>query len=273
MKDWQYYFKNPHEGVGTTYERFVLHDYFKRLKEQHEIRSVLEAPVFGMTGIPGINSLWWARYGVGVTLVDHNKERLRRIEKVWHELSLTAYLVCDSGAYSSLPFHNRVFDLSWNFAALNQCLIPELLLKELIRVTRKVIFVCIPNQLSLFMPIRRVLVGDRGLSTDPKLASFDLEAFMKASQWDLKEKGFLDVPPWPDIAMSKEDLLRKMGLGPDARRLEARITSKNRICILDYYSSKDRDMKHRMHRYGFLENSPQWFKRFWAHHEYFVFIR
>ncbi len=59
-EDWKYYFETLHEGLGTTYERFVLHGYFNRIQDQYGVKTVLEAPVFGMTGISGINSVWWA---------------------------------------------------------------------------------------------------------------------------------------------------------------------------------------------------------------------
>jgi len=270
-EDWKHYFETRHEGLGTTYERFVLHAYFRRIRNLYGIRTVLEAPAFGMTGISGINSVWWARHGAEVTLVDQNRERLNLIKRVWHELSLKAHVVYDPGTYSSLPFDNGAFDLSWNFAALNLGFKPEFVLRELTRVTRKVIFVCLPNRLSLFTPIGKLLLGDRSLSKDRKLASVDLEAFMKASGWNLREKGFFDAPPWPDIAMSKEDLFRRIGLKRYAKDLEKGITEGQGICILDYYSGRNKKMEQEMGRYGFLENSPGWVKTIWAHHRYFVF--
>ena len=114
---WQQYFKNRHEGLGTTYERFILHHYFERIKNKYSIKSVLEVPSFGMTGISGINSMWWAAKGVHVTITDNDKERINLIEKVWQELSLEAnFVYYPNGSY--LPFENNSFDLSWNFTSL-----------------------------------------------------------------------------------------------------------------------------------------------------------
>jgi hypothetical protein len=48
---WRQYFLNTYEGFGTTYERFVLHRYFSRLKRRYDVNSVLEAPSFGMVGV------------------------------------------------------------------------------------------------------------------------------------------------------------------------------------------------------------------------------
>jgi hypothetical protein len=270
-EDWKHYFETRHEGLGTTYERFVLHGYFRRIRNRYDVRTVLEAPAFGMTGISGINSMWWAMEGAQVTLVDHSSVRLDAIKKVWQEISLKARLVYDPGTYASLLFEDKEFDMSWNFAALHPELKLEVLLRELIRVTRKVIFICVPNRMN---PFNRVCSMLKGRGKVVQLRGMDpgtIKRIMRNNGWQVKDKGFLDVPPWPDIAMSKEDLFRKIGLKQYARHLRENITEKSRICILDYYSGRNKKMKREMGRYGFLENSPNWLKTIWAHHRYFVF--
>ena len=79
---WKRYFTNHNEGLGTTYERFVLQQYFERIRNKFSIKRVLEAPCFGMTGISGINSMWWAIEGCSVTIADHGRERIDLIKKV-----------------------------------------------------------------------------------------------------------------------------------------------------------------------------------------------
>jgi hypothetical protein len=271
LENWEHYFETRHEGLGTTYERLVLHEYFRRIRDQYDVKTVLEAPVFGMTGISGINSLWWAMQGAQVTLVDHSRKRLAAIENIWNELSLEIQLGYDLGTYSSLPFEDGEFDMSWNFAALNRVLGVEGLLQELSRVTRKVIFICVPNRLNLFRPIRKLLLKERAPLGHFRMSSFFIEKSMAASGWQLREKGFLDAPPWPDIAMSKEELFRRIGLTWYAKNLERSITEGNRTCILDYYSGRNKKMKGRILRYAFLENSPRPLKSIWAHHRYYIF--
>jgi len=51
LKIWQDYFASQHEGLGTTYERFILHEYFSEFTKEFQIENVLEVPCFGMTGI------------------------------------------------------------------------------------------------------------------------------------------------------------------------------------------------------------------------------
>jgi hypothetical protein len=88
--------------------------------------------------------------------------------------------------------------------------------------------------------------------------------------WRIVDRGFFDIPPWPDIAMKKEDLLKKVGL----KRLLNKLNKQDEsyLCILDYFSGKNKEMEKDILKYGFLENLPPIISRFWAHHQYFIFI-
>jgi hypothetical protein len=87
--------------------------------------------------------------------------------------------------------------------------------------------------------------------------------------WHLREQGYFDIPPWPDIAMKKEDFLDKVGLKRLAQRLNEK--QENTISILDYFSGKNKSMDKQILRYAFLENGPRFLQIFWAHHQYFIF--
>ncbi|MFO7985000.1 MAG: class I SAM-dependent methyltransferase [Desulfatiglandaceae bacterium] len=269
QNNWEKYFMTRHEGLGTTYERFVLHGYFRRIKARYNVKKVLESPVFGMTGISGINSLWWAVQGAQVTLVDHHRERLNAAKRVWHEMALNARFVYDSGAYAHLPFEDGEFDMAWNFAALN--VKPHALLEELARVAGKVIFICLPNRFNPFSVIRKGFLKKSKSFENPGMRSESIENGLAALGWQIREKGYFDVPPWPDIAMSKADFCGKMGLSRYAKRLERKITPENRLCVLDYYNGRKKWMKEMILKYAFLENSPELLKRVWAHHRYYLF--
>jgi hypothetical protein len=256
--------------LGTTYERFILHQYFEKIKNRYSIGSVLEVPSFGMTGISGINSMWWAYKGAHPTIIDSDKERTNSIKEVWQELSLKADFVYHPNGYSCLPFKDHSFDMGWNFAALR--LVPKLerFLKELTRVTRKVIFICVPNTINLFHLLRLGFQkdSDKSLHAD-NINPVKIKEIMAKLKWHVEEQGYLDIPPWPDIAMNKEDLLCKIGLKWLANRLKNK--KENYICILDYFSAKNKDMDQEILRYGFLENSPRIFQKVWAHHQYLIF--
>ena len=85
---WKHYLTDYNEGLGLVYERFVLNDFLLYLKGQYGFQTVLEAPLFGMAGVSGINSAWLARVKCTITLADDNPERLSGVERIWGELGL-----------------------------------------------------------------------------------------------------------------------------------------------------------------------------------------
>ena len=286
---WPEYFRNRNEGLGTTYERFILNRYFERIKGKYEIESVLETPSFGMTGISGINSIWWAveedrgqrtegggqrsvircPSGVRVTVVDNSEERIEFIKRVWEELSLEVIFVYDQSEYATLPFQDNSFDMGWNFAALGAVPGLEKFLNELTRVSRKIIFICIPNRLNLLNRLRAASERTHAVLYEQNMDPAKIKKIMSRLRWQVQEQGFFDVPPWPDIAMNKEDLLYNMGFKKLGDRL--REGEGNSICILDYFKGKKKEMEREVLRYAFLEYSPMFFKKLWAHHQYFIF--
>ncbi len=114
---WQRYLTDYNEGLGLVYERFVLNDFLSALRGEYDLQTVLEAPLFGMAGVSGINSVALAQAGAQVTLVDDHSERLAAVERIWGELGLPARFVCHE-EWGRLPFPDGAFDLAWNWAAL-----------------------------------------------------------------------------------------------------------------------------------------------------------
>jgi hypothetical protein len=89
-----------------------------------------------MTGVSGINSMWWAAKGVQVTVMDDDEVRAGLISEVWRGLDLPFRMLCQKG-FSSLPFDDNSFDMAWNFAALRfQSGVPAML-REMARVSKK----------------------------------------------------------------------------------------------------------------------------------------
>jgi SAM-dependent methyltransferase len=264
--NWRQYFLGTHEGFGTTYERFVLHRYFKRLKIRYDIHTVLEAPSFGMTGLSGINSLWWASQRAEVTIVDQCLERMEAIQKVWSGVGLGVQLVCQSPASALLPFADCSFDISWNFAALWHVKDGATYLRELARVTKTALFLCVPNQQNICWKLRPHDAAEFYLDN---IRTDWIASFLAAHHWRLVETGLFDVPPFPDIAMKKEEFLRRMGFERLAKWIEAR--KAGGTCILDYFTGRSAEMERQVMKFGFLEQSPAWFKRIWAHHRFLLF--
>ncbi len=91
---WRKYLTDYNEGLGLVYERFVLNDFLEDLRRKYSVKSVLEAPLYGMAGVSGINDVILAQNGVDVTMVDDNRERLDGVRRIWAEdLKLPVNLV------------------------------------------------------------------------------------------------------------------------------------------------------------------------------------
>ena len=254
--------------MGTTYERYILHRLFENIRKKYAINNILEVPSFGMTGISGINSMWWALNGVEVTVVDDNEIRAKAIQDTWQEARLRANVVYLPQNEYVLPFENKTFDLSWNFAALWHVQKIDLLLKEMKRNTKKVILICVPNRENIGYLMLAAERKKKSLFADnikPRI----IKNIMSNLKWRLAEDGYFDVPPWPDIAMKKEELLEKIGLSWLARRYQR--AEAKRWCILDYYNGKNEGLEKDIMKYSYLEDLPQPIKRMWAHHRYFLF--
>lgn len=265
-KIWQDYFENHHEGLGTTYERFILHDYFKKIHERYNVTSVLESPSFGMTGVSGINSLWWAFNGFDVTVCDSDMKREKKIWDVWKEVKADVNIV-HVDDYSRLPFDDNSFDLGWNFASLLFVDSLEDCLRELVRVSKKAVFICVPNTLNVFHLLRSLSDSNTGQNIN-NIKHKRIRSVLTSLNWTIVENGFLDVPPWPDIAMKKEDLLRKFGLKKKDDGIKD--GEGECLCILDYFSGKNMEMEKEILKYNFLENSPRIIKSLWGHHRYYI---
>jgi len=272
LDNWKEYFDDPHEGLGTTYERFLLHQYFDLINRTFHIETVLEVPIFGMTGVSGINSLWWARQGKKVYLLDDNEERVKRIREIWEEMHLPVTINCLRD--NKLPYKSQTIDLVWNFAALWFVQDLSLFANSVKEITNKVIFICVPNMEGIGFRLRK------RISSIPKdiylesIVPAKVEACFTDNQWCLWEKGIFDVPPWPDIPLKKEEILSRLTLGiiGSYRNKNLQKNRKSaRLTIMDYFSEKDPQMENIINRYGLLENTPKIIKRFWGHHRYFIF--
>jgi len=274
LNTWPSYFENWDEGLGTTYERFILHRYFEEIKKQNAVQTVLEAPSFGMTGLSGINSLWWAAQGIIPTVLDDDEQRIDQAQQVWKSIPLPVKFV-HHALDEQLPFRNEQFDLSWNFASLWFVKDIRQFAAELMRVTRKVIFICVPNSNGIGYKLRYWMDKNRPDDIYPQnIISKAFVPYFIGHNWKLQRKGYLDIPPWPDIAMKKEDMLRKAGLGFLVKKKAGRqAQAKARTCIVDYFNGSRPQLANEIYKYGFLEKAPFPFKQIWAHHRYFIFSK
>ena len=268
LKAWENYFIDRDEGLGSSYERVILNNKLEHICKEFQINNLLEIPVFGFTGLSGINSLHAAIKGQEVTIADNNEKRIDLIKSVWHETGKEAdvHMV---GNFSPLPFPDKKFDMSWNFSAL--WFVDNLsdFLKELVRVTKKVIFICVPN-ISAIGYISQKYLGKEDLKKylkEENIFSHNIKKSMADFGWKLTDSNYIDCPPWPDIGMAKKKFLSIFCLGWLVKE------KKDNLSIMDYYTGKDPAFPEKMMKYYFFEKyAPRFIKKLWAHHRYFLYI-
>ncbi len=270
VERWQKYLTDYNEGLGLVYERLVLNDYLDRIVNQHNIRTVLEAPIFGMAGVSGINSVRLAQRGCAVTLVDENADRLRGIERIWGELGLRATFTHQTD-FAHLPFEDGAFDLTWEWAGLWYLPNAEGLLKELARVSRKLVFVAMPNRVQIGYLMRKYLLERDFVNyVDEAWADINrIKNVLRGANLKFIDEGVLDVPPWPDTVMPASQVLRRLGIR--SKKLDAQFTGNSWVwSTMDYYLGRRPELKATIDRYAFLEHAPvPWqIKAIWAHHRY-----
>lgn len=272
---WRKYLTDYNEGLGLVYERFVLNDFLEELRTRHGIRSVLEAPLYGMAGVSGINSYALARAGADVTLVDDVPERVAGVRRIWaQDLKLPVSLVTiDPHDWGRLPFADNSFDLCWCWAALWYIRNPAGLLRELARCSRKLVFVAMPNNIQVGYWMRKLVI-DR-----PFFRQHDeswthigrIRRILEGAGVEIVGEGVLDTPPWPDTVMPANEVLQRLGIR--SQKLEEQFTGEGwQWSTMAYYTGAEPDLRQRVMPYAFLDHAPlPWqLKAIWAHHRYLV---
>jgi SAM-dependent methyltransferase len=273
---WKDYFTiDRNEGLGSSYERIMLNRKLSQLHQRYGFTTLLEAPSFGFTGLSGINSLGVAQqHGVHATVADTVQERLELIQGLWQEAN-TPMTPAYIESYSRLPFEKKSFDCSWNFASLWFAEDPDRLLQELARVTRRVIILSVPNQHGLGYRLRKYIAKDTfgELLNESAIVPKRIISQMRDCCWMLVERDYIDVPPFPDIAMKKEDFAKLLHMEWLLRLFAKRQDGTPAYyTIMDYYTGQDPEFAAEMLKHAWVERyAPRFVKYFWGHHIYLVF--
>ena len=258
-----------------VYERFVLNDFLEELRRRYALREVLEAPLYGMAGVSGINGYALAQKDVSVTLVDDVPERLAGVERIWREdLRTPVNLIgIDPHGWHALPFADRSFDMTWCWAALWYIRNPAGLLHELVRTSRDLVFVAMPNNIQVGYWMRKLVIDQQFFAThDETWTDIGLiRQLLEGAGVQIIEEGVLDVPPWPDTVMPANEVLKRLGIR--SKSLESQFTGEGwQWSTMAYYTGAEPDLRDRVLKYAWLDHAPlPWqVKAIWAHHRYLV---
>ncbi len=271
---WEKYLTDYNEGLGLVYERFVLNNFLEKLRRDFELKRVLEAPIYGMAGVTGINSVMLARQGVHVTMVDDIPDRAEAVKRIWRELDLEPELhLISPDSWDRLPFQDNAFDLTWNWAALWYLPDPAALLHELVRTSRKLVFVAMPNNLQVGYWMRKyVLDKDFFNTVDERWVNIErIRWHLRNEGVQIIDSGVMDVPPWPDTVMPANEVLKRLGIRSE--KLEEQFTGDSwEWNTMAYYLGEQPDLYDRVMKYAWLDQAalPWQIKSVWAHHRWLL---
>jgi len=268
--EWKKYLTDYNEGLGVVYERFILNDYLMGLTKKHTIESVLEAPLFGMAGVSGINSYYLAKSGRSVTLIDDNLERLQGVKRIWGELETPATFIHHMD-YTCLPFDDDAFDLTWEWAGLWYLPNAGALLDELVRVSKNLVLVAMPNNIQVGYLMRKYVIDRDFFDTvdEQWVKMSKIKKRLKAAGLKFIDEGVLDVPPWPDTVMPAAEVLKRLGI--KSKKLDAQFTGEGWTwSTMAYYLGQEPDLYDRVMKHAWIDHAPiPWqLKTIWAHHRY-----
>ena len=272
---WRKYLTDYNEGLGLVYERFVLNDFLEQLRSRHAIESVLEAPLYGMAGVSGINDVMLARAGVHVTMVDDDAERVAGVRRIWQEdlrMAAETVLIPPTG-WGALPFADHSFDLTWQWAGLWYIRNPADLLRELVRTSRNLVFVAMPNNIQVGYWMRKLVIDRDFFAThDEDWTDITrIRHILEDAGVTIFKEGVLDVPPWPDTVMPANEVLKRLGIRSKA--LDEQFTGEGwQWSTMAWYMDQEPDLRARVMRYAWLDHAqlPWQAKAIWAHHRYLL---
>ena len=243
------------EGLGTVYERIMLNKMFDKIIDEYHPRFILETPIFGMTGLTGINSVQFARRECHVTLCD-TSHPLELARDLWQKLNLPINTVEVASLSKTITLTSNTFDLVWNFAALWHIANAPNLIGEMTRLSKNLVLIFVQNKTQIGYLLRKYVIDKKLFATvhEEWLNTYMIKRTLLSNNFYILKEGIIDVPPFPDVAM------------PVGRKVKSDWSWN----VMDYYMGKDDGLLTRLEKYQFIENSNLPFKKFWSHHRFIL---
>lgn len=217
------------EGIGTVYERVVIDDYFRDLQKRCNLKNILENPADGVTGVPGMNSLEFARNGATVTLSNPSDKMLDGARAVWVNQGLVDQATFVKCPVDQLPFEDDTFDMVWNYCMFERFKDPSTLVAEMKRVSNRYVLIMTQNVYNWGTMFHKVyhnignLEWDHGY--DEQMTFPAIRKALRGQGMHLLEEGTVDIPPWLDTwDMPLRGVLKQL-LGSVGMKWEWKISS------------------------------------------------
>ncbi|MEZ4559256.1 MAG: hypothetical protein R2854_22935 [Caldilineaceae bacterium] len=167
---WERYLTDYNEGLGLVYERFVLNDFLDDLRRRYAIRSVLEAPLYGMAGVSGINDVVFARRGVDVTMVDDTPVPEAACSASDEDLvAARQFSLHRADQWGGAVFRRQQLRLH---VGVGRAVVHQrpgrAVLRELVRTSRDLVFVAMPNNIQVGYWMRKLVIDREFLRSTTK---------------------------------------------------------------------------------------------------------
>jgi SAM-dependent methyltransferase len=257
------------EGVGTVYERRLIDAYLRKLMRVYGVQRVLETPADGVTGVPGINSLEFARHGGQVVLANPVPAMLEKAAMVWTRQGLRDQAEFHHAEVDALPFGDSEFDLVWNFCMFERFDPPDTVLAEMARVAKGYVMIMNQNYRNWGTPVHKLYHHLANLEWDhgyvPLMSQEAVVASMERVGLKVLEMGCIDSPPWMDtwdmpLRGALKGALGKLGMTWEWKSnqnpvAEGKASGTGQAQILNLFEWVE-------------HNLPGWFARSQTHHYY-----
>lgn len=257
------------EGIGTVYERRLIDAYLLKLMRQYGLQNILETPADGVTGVPGINSLEFARHGARVVLANPVPAMLEKAAMVWNKQGLRDQAEFHHAEADSLPFQDNEFDLVWNFCMFERFDPPDVVLAEMARVAKGYVMIMNQNYRNWGTPVHKLYHKWADLEWDhgyvPLMSQEAIIASMKRTGLEVLEVGCIDTPPWMDTW----DMPLRGALKGVLGRLGMTWEWKSNQKPLAENKASGTGQEQMLKLFTWVEhNLPDWFARSQTHHYY-----
>jgi len=183
----------------VTYDRYVLLQLHKIMTRELGLKNVVEMPSHGAKAAGSLYSLGFGISGCDVTLVNPEIEMMCG----WKELGIEGKVktVFEDSVYQT-AFLDDQFDLAWNFVTWTELDQPELLLKEMKRVSKKYVFLVTCNNFQPGYPWHRFLHWVFGFPWTHGQVKYNhitkVKRLFEHTGLKVTEYGAIDTPGWPD---------------------------------------------------------------------------
>jgi hypothetical protein len=188
-------------GLGSAYERYCFYQWVGRVAKEYHVRSMLEGPLDGMSGISGVHGVGLARDGVAVTSLTVSEAQAAITRSVYANAGVTSakVLVREDATLSGLKKHDMV--ISYHAAEFVSDWAAYL--ASLAALAAKVVLVTIRNPDNWTVRLLQAgarLRGSRSLDPPKEWSTHSLAPIL----WSLgsvKAHKYFDCPWWPDLQL------------------------------------------------------------------------